>query len=106
MFSKSTTSIVFISSIGAIQLKREPLLTWKPKAPSSHPTDYFVPNFGVDHEITATHEHSKAAETSLSHEWTPTKDDDGNWVVPKPENNFKIFENENYPAFDIWMQTD
>lgn len=35
---------------------REPLLSWAPKTPAEHgPVDYFVPDFGVDHEIAATH---------------------------------------------------
>lgn len=31
-----------------LSMTREPLLTWKPKDPKSHPVDYFVPNFGTD----------------------------------------------------------
>jgi hypothetical protein len=68
-------------------------LTWKPKAPSSHPTDYFVPNFGADHEIAASHEHSKAAETSLKHEWNPTQNEDGKWIVPEPDRDFQPTHN-------------
>jgi len=41
------------------EINREPLLTWAPTAPKTHPMDYFVPNFGVDHEIAATHAHEK-----------------------------------------------
>lgn len=36
---------------------REPLLTWKPKVPASHPVDYFVPDFGVDHDMIASASH-------------------------------------------------
>ena len=36
------------------EIAREPLLSWKPKAPKSHPVDYFVPNFGVDEDIVST----------------------------------------------------
>ena len=51
--------IVLISNASAISLDREPLLTWKPTDPASHPVDYFVPNFGVDHDIIATQNHEK-----------------------------------------------
>lgn len=34
--------------------EREPLLTWAPTEPASHPVNYFVPNFGQDHEIAYT----------------------------------------------------
>ena len=50
-----------------IQLDREPLLTWEPTAPKGHPTGYFVPNFGLDHDIEATQSHTKNAESSLKH---------------------------------------
>ena len=42
-----------------IEESREPLLSWKPIiANPSHPMDYFVPNFGADHDImhSQTHE--------------------------------------------------
>ena len=54
-------AIALISNAAAIIIDREPLLTWKPTDPASHPVDYFVPNFGVDHEIIATHSHEKLA---------------------------------------------
>ena len=39
---------------GASALKREPLLTWAPTEPATHPINYFVPNFGLDHDIHAS----------------------------------------------------
>ena len=42
----------------AVNVKREPLLTWSPKAPKSHPDDYFVPNFGLDHDVLSTLGHA------------------------------------------------
>jgi len=33
---------------------REPLMTWEPKEPASHPVDYVVPDFGVDGEMQYT----------------------------------------------------
>ena len=44
-------TIALIGNISAIQLEREPLLTWEPTAPATHPINYPVPDFGVSHEI-------------------------------------------------------
>ena len=35
--------------------------------PAPPPRDYFVPNFGEDHDIKSTKQHMAAAETSLGH---------------------------------------
>ena len=51
------------------ETEREPLLTWKATAPKSHPVDYFVPNFGVDHDVVNTHDHIRLAEYQLNHKW-------------------------------------
>lgn len=60
-----------------IQLEesREPLLTWKAKAPASHPVDYFVPNFGVDSDIKNSLTHIANAEKSTGSKW--------GWTDPK-----------------------
>jgi hypothetical protein len=34
-----------------------------------HPKDYFVPNFGMDHDIVASESNLKNAEKSLKHSW-------------------------------------
>jgi hypothetical protein len=34
-----------------------------------HDKDYFIPNFGVDHDIIATQNNLKNAEGSLNHQW-------------------------------------
>ena len=39
-----------------------------------HPKDYFVPNFGVDHEIKASLKNTKDAEAKL-----------GTWTIPKED---------------------
>jgi hypothetical protein len=44
--------------------------------------NYAVPDFGVDHDIAASHAHEAAASATLGHSWNPDKDDDGNWIVP------------------------
>jgi len=74
-----------------VSLEREPLLSWKPKrAKSAHPIDYFVPNFGVDHDILATQRHIKKTEKRLKKKWNPKKDEDGNWILPKEDAFFKL----------------
>ena len=44
--------MAFVGTVAAIT--REPLLTWSPKVPKTHPMNYAVPNFGVDREIIQT----------------------------------------------------
>ena len=73
MLSKLSLCIVAAS---AVSIEREPLLTWAPTPPKSHPIDYFVPNFGVDVDIKATQKHIKDSEKKLDHVWTPVKLDD------------------------------
>ena len=54
---------VGLSAVSAIQLKREPLLTWAPTAKASkYPVNYFVPHFGEDYEITDSKKHMRDAE--------------------------------------------
>ena len=72
--------IALISATQASKVDREPLLTWKPKAPKTHPMDYFVPNFGLDHDIISTQSHIKGQEARLKHTWTPKLKKD----LPKP----------------------
>merc|ERR1719375_927263 len=44
-----------LSGVSAVQIKREPLLTWAPSAKAGgYPKDYFVPHFGEDHDISST----------------------------------------------------
>ena len=83
-------AIALIGNVSAVSVNREPLLTWKPTDPASHPVDYFVPNFGVDHEIKATQKHTAETEQTLGTTWTPTKDDDDKWVVPTETAQFHL----------------
>ena len=71
-------------------MDREPLLTWAPTPPKTHPMNYFVPNFGEDHDISSTKSHESQAASKLGHTWTPTKDKDGNWEVPTTEAFFRL----------------
>ena len=43
-----------------LEASREPLLTWAPKVPASHPVDYPVPSFGADPDIEASLKNSAA----------------------------------------------
>jgi len=44
-----------LSRVSAVEIKRDPLLTWAPSAKGGgHPTNYFVPHFGEDNEIKYT----------------------------------------------------
>lgn len=52
-----------------LSMSREPLLTWKPKDPKSHPVDYFVPNFGVDKQIQNSLDNTELAEKITGHKW-------------------------------------
>ena len=75
------------------EIRREPLLTWKATEPASHPVDYFVPNFGVDHEIIATQRHEKSASKTLG-AWNPKQDKDGKWIVPTEDASFKLVQTD------------
>lgn len=46
----------------------------------THPMNYFVPNFGVDHQILATNESLDWAEKKVGHKWEVTKEQ-----LKKPE---------------------
>ena len=56
--------------------------------------DYFVPDFGVDHEIADSQSHEHAAEGSLKHTWVPKKDKDDKWVLPHADAEFKLAQLE------------
>jgi hypothetical protein len=72
------------------EINREPLLTWAPTPPKHHPINYFVPNFGEDHDITSSKAHEALAAEKLGHAWVPTKDKDGEWELPSPQIEFKL----------------
>lgn len=57
--------MALVGTISAVQLQREPLLTWEPTAPATHPINYPVPDFGVSHEIIYTDNNKKMAEAEL-----------------------------------------
>ena len=52
--------------------------------------DYPVPNFGLDHDIKATHKHEKDIAKKLKVKWNPKQDKKGKWIVPTVDAFFKI----------------
>lgn len=51
------------------------------KKPKGHPVDYYVPNFGLDHDILTAQKNIKDQEKKHG-VWTPKQDDNGVWQVP------------------------
>jgi len=76
--------LALVGSISAVQINRDPLLTWEATEPATHPINYPVPNFGVDHDIKTSLKNSEA--------WTPVKDADGKWEVPAASIEFKLLQ--------------
>ena len=73
----SVAVLALIGHVSAAELEREPLLTWAPTPKKGdHPVDYFVPNFGVDHDIASTQDNIKNTEAKLGHKlaYVPKKD--------------------------------
>ena len=79
---KSFTMGALFALANAVEVEREPLLSWAPTKcwpPQESPCkdevkrDYFVPNFGIDKDIAYTQKHIKDAETRLKTKWNPTK---------------------------------
>lgn len=52
--------------------------------------DYPVPDFGVDHDVKHTQDHIAQVEKTLGVTWNPDQDDDGKWIVPTEEADFKL----------------
>lgn len=88
MFRNYSITFVALAHVNAVQLHREPLLGWKPKAAKSHPMDYFVPNFGQSDEVKDVNQSLKASEKLYNRKWV-VKDTKGkkdeyptNYFVP------------------------
>ena len=59
---------VLLSGTNAVQVTREPLLTWAPTPKASaYPKDFFVPHFGEDSVITSTKKNIRDAEAKYGH---------------------------------------
>ena len=52
--------------------------------------DYFVPNFGKDHDVHTSEQSASQAEAAIGHTFTPTQDEDGEWEVPTETAEFKL----------------
>jgi len=75
-----------ISGCSAVQLNREPLITWAPSQPAKgHPVDYFVPHFGEDVDVKLTKKNVADAEGKFAHVLdtsAPPADPPRNYFVP------------------------
>ena len=72
-----------LGSTEAVRVTREPLLTWQPTGPKSHPINYFVPQFGADDDIVASKKNMADAEAKLgAWDLEKKKDDDPIYTVP------------------------
>ena len=71
------------SSAGCTQYKHPTL--------DKHPMNYFVPDFGKDHDIKQSENSASAAESKLGHTFTPKYDEEKDvWVVPTEDADFKL----------------
>jgi len=77
------------------ETEREPLLSWAPTVKKGFPKNYFVPNFGKDHDIDISQTNESAAESKLGHKWEPKIDPETEkYVVPSPQIEFKLLQTE------------
>ena len=83
--------MALVGSISAIQLQREPLLTWSPTPPATHPINYPVPDFGSSHEMMYTENNKKLAEAELG----PIPiDDKSPWPYTDTTVEFKLLQTD------------
>jgi hypothetical protein len=47
-----------------------------------YPTNYKVPNFGIDVDIMDTVDSEKSSSELLGHKWGPKQDANGVWMTP------------------------
>ena len=65
---KSAFALAAMSAVSAVNMEREPLLTWAPSNPGGgHPVNYFVPHFGEDSDITDSKKNVADSEYKLMH---------------------------------------
>ena len=83
---KAAIALGAISMVAAVNMERDPLLTWAPSTPASgYPKDYFVPHFGEDTEIKASKKNVADAEAKYGHVLdtsAPPDDPPRNYFVP------------------------
>ena len=57
----------------------------------THKMNYFVPNFGKDHDIKASEDSALKSEQTLGHTFTPKFDEEKDeWVVPSADIEFRL----------------
>ena len=60
-------------------------MTWAPKDPAEEgPKNYFVPDFGVDHDIAASHKNEQDSASTLKTTWTPKWDEEDQKFTDMP----------------------
>ena len=82
---KAAFTLAAVSVVSAVNMDREPLLTWSPTPPASIKMNYFVPHFGEDTEIKASKKNVADAEKALGHVLdtsAPPDDPPKNYFVP------------------------
>lgn len=108
--TKSLAQINNLRQSENIQLdqSREPLLTWAPKVPKTHPMNYAVPNFGEDGDITNTNNSIAQEEARQKYTWTPKIDPKTEtWAyIPTASIEFKLNEGLQAPAFNFAQQAE
>lgn len=73
------------------KMNREPLLSWSPSLKKKkYPMNYYVPSFGRDDDMNETNLSENSASESVGAEWNPERDEDGKWVLPSPQIEFKL----------------
>ena len=84
-------AVDFIPELGFVQLESDPICSsaepgCNQPVPKSHPVDYFVPNFGVDHDIRDLQRHLAAAEKYYNHTmyegWSKSEPHPTDYPVP------------------------
>ena len=79
-------AIAIIGTASAVSVSREPLLTWAPTEPASHPINYPVPDLGMDRDIKDSLKHLKDQEAEKG-TWTLPRDKEGKIISSMPSNN-------------------
>ena len=90
---KTFVTLAAIAVVSAVNIQREPLLTWKQKVPATHPMDYPMPSWGADPEIEASLKNSEklAAKDYSGEEFHVDK-------------KFKLFPTMKYPATEEFTE--
>ena len=101
---KYTCLITLIASVSAVNLEREPLLTWAPTEPATFKMNYPVANLGEDPDIANSLKHSEAltdpAERIEDFEKVFPYQDEKYHVDKK----FKLYPTMTFPKTEEWTE--